>query len=438
MKSAMTETTPARRRAEVFRYVALEMTATTLTGTYEVDGRTFVEVVEFEGVESLFKPGVKEVAELWFLVAGLSYYKAGAARLIDVSSTPLGEAGRRLLAAALHDGLAEFAYTNDLVLDEVAIVGGGEVIAVAPDTNPQRVLVPFGGGIDSVVTTTQLNESLEQALFVVSPKSGRFEPLEATAMVTSREIVRATRVLDEQILNSDDSFFQGHVPVTAMVTLLAAVAAVATGRGGVVMSNEHSSSAINLRWRDLDVNHQWSKSWDAEQLLADALGERVGPDFVVASFLRDRSEVWVAETFSRLTQYHHVFRSCNRAFSQRLDRRFETWCGECDKCLFINLMLAPFLSRSTLRDVFGHEPLSDPAREDQLRVLVGEGVTFKPFECVGDPAESAVALRKVAEMSEWSDVEFLRALANEVTPDRRFDELLTTQGPSRVPAHWLR
>ncbi|HEV3186680.1 MAG TPA: hypothetical protein VGZ04_01380 [Acidimicrobiales bacterium] len=438
MKNAMTETTTARRRADVFRYVSLELTATTLTGTYELDGRTFVEVVEFEGVESLLTPGVNEVAELWFLVAGLSYYKAGAARLIDVGSTALGEAGRRLLTAALREGLAEFAYRNDLELDEVAIVGGGEIVAVTPETNSQRVLVPFGGGIDSVVTTTQLNETLEQALFVVSPRSGRFGPLEATATVTNREIVRATRVLDEQILNSDDSFFQGHVPVTAMVTLLAAVAAVATGRGGVVMSNEHSSSAINLRWRDLDVNHQWSKSWDAEQLLADALTERVGPDFVVASFLRDRSEVWVAETFSHLTQYHHVFRSCNRAFSQRLDRRFETWCGECDKCLFINLMLAPFLSRSTLREIFGHEPLSDPAREDQLRVLVGEGMTFKPFECVGDPAESAVALAKVAGMDEWSDVEFLRALAKDVTPDRSFEELLTTQGPSRVPAHWLR
>jgi hypothetical protein len=164
----------------------------------------------------------------------------------------------------------------------------------------------------------------------------------------------------------------------------------------------------------------------------------VGPDFVVASFLRDRSEVWVAETFSRLTAYHHVFRSCNRAFSQRLDRRLDTWCGECDKCLFINLMLAPFLTRANLRDIFHHEPLSDPAREDQLRVLVGEGVSFKPFECVGDPDESAVALATVAQMGEWADVEFLRALANEVKPDRTFEELLTTQGPSRVPAHWLR
>src|ERR1019366_4690994 len=115
------------------------------------------------------------------------------------------------------------------------------------------------------------------------------------------------------------------------VTLLAAVGALASARGGVAMSNEHSASRANLRWHDRDVNHQWSKSWDAERLLAEALSERVGSEFVVASFLRDRSEVWVARTFSRLTIYHHVFRSCNRAFRQVLEQRQDTWCGECDK-----------------------------------------------------------------------------------------------------------
>lgn len=438
MKNVMDEPIHTKQRGELFRYVSLEITKTTLTGTYELDGRTFTEVVTFEGVETLRTPAVRAVGELWFLLAGLSYYKAGAPRRVDVGSTPLGGKGRRLLETAIREGLAEFAFTNELSLDDVVIVGGVETNVVVPVVDANRVLVPFGGGIDSVVTTAQLNARLDQALFVVSPASGRFAPLEATAAVTRREIVRATRVLDEQILRGDDAFFNGHVPVTAMVTLLAAVAALASGRGGVVMSNEHSSSAINLRWRDLDVNHQWSKSWDAEQLLAEALGERVGDAFVVGSFLRDRSEIWVAQVFSELTSYHHVFRSCNRAFSQRLENRLETWCGECDKCLFINLMLAPFLSRATLGDIFHHEPLSDPAREDQLRVLVGEGTSFKPFECVGDPDESAVALARVAKMSEWANVEFVRALANEVRPKRTFEELLTSQGPSRVPAHWLR
>jgi hypothetical protein len=438
MKYVMSGAKQSKRRAELFRYVALEVSETTLKGTFELDGKTFVESVTFEGVASLDTTAVTAVAQLWFLLAGLSYYKAGAARHVDVGSTPLGVKGRALLEAALRDGLAEFAYRNELSLANVVISGGVATTTYAPEIDPERVLIPFGGGIDSVVTTTELATHLERTLFVVSPASGRFAPLEVTAAATGLGVVRATRVLDSQILRGDSSLLNGHVPITAMVTLLAAVAALASGRGGVVMSNEHSASLANLRWEGIDVNHQWSKSWDAEQLLAEALSERVGPDFVVASFLRDRSEVWVARAFSRLNTYHHVFRSCNRAFNQVLEKRLDTWCGVCDKCLFTNLMLAPFLPRETLREIFQHEPLSDPAREAQLRVLVGAGLDFKPFECVGDPDESAVALVKVSQLAEWSDVELLAVLAQEVSPDRTLEELLESQGPRRVPAHWLR
>ncbi|MCU1362872.1 MAG: hypothetical protein JWM55_700 [Acidimicrobiaceae bacterium] len=434
----MSETPVVKERAALFRYVSLEIDESTLLATYELDGRRFSEAVTYEGVLLEDNPAVAALAWLWFLVAGLSYYKAGAARQIDLGSTPLGPRGRALLEAALHQGLGEFAYNNDVSLDDVDIVGGTEATSVTGDFDPRRVLVPFGGGIDSVVTTSQLSPELDQTLFVVSPAQGRFASLEATAACSGLDVLRATRALDPQILSPDPSFFQGHVPVTAMVALLAAIAAAATQRGGVVMSNEHSASAANLRWNDLEVNHQWSKSFQAEVLIAEAVNECVGSGLVVASFLRDRSEVWVGEIFSRLTSYHHVFRSCNRAFAQVAEERLDAWCGECDKCLFINLMLAPYLSRATLREIFRHEPLSDPARHDQLRVLVGAGASFKPFECVGDPDESAAALAKVTGLDDWRDEERLEALARELRPDRSFEELLESQGPSRVPAHWLR
>ena len=438
MKGVMSEPTVTPRRGELFRYVDLVIETDRLTGTYELDGRRFVESVVFEGVGPLTTPAVTAVAQLWFLLAGLSYYKAGAARRVDVGDTPLGAGGRALLVAALREGLGEYAYRNQLDLADVVVRGGSDVTRVPVSLDPERVLVPFGGGIDSVASSATLPDHLDQTLFILSPATGRFAPLEATAAVSGHGIVRATRYLDEQIIRGEAAFFNGHVPVTAMVTLLAAVAAVASGRGGVVMSNEHSASAANLRWGDLEVNHQWSKSFEAERLIAAALAERVGDELIVASLLRDRSEVWVADVFSQLTQYHHVFRSCNRAFSQVLDQRLDTWCGECDKCLFINLMLAPYLSRERLRQIFHHEPLRDERRGDQLRVLVGAGVDVKPFECVGDPDESAVALARVVELEEWRDVPRLAELAREVSPDRTFEELLDTQGPSRVPAHWLR
>jgi hypothetical protein len=425
-------------RAEIFRYVGLDVSADTLTGVYELDGRAFVETVTFEGVKSLEAPAVVALAQLWYLIAGLSYYKAGAARRIDVGTTPLGTHGRRLFKAALSDGLGEFAYRNQIPLSDVTIEGREGVEPFEPFLDPNRVLTPFGGGIDSVVTVEQLRERVDQTLFIVSPSSGRFTPLEETATATGLDVVRASRTLDPQIVRGDESFFNGHVPVTTMVTLLAAVAAVASGRGGVALSNEHSSSIANLRWYNSDINHQWSKSWNAENLIAGALAERVGDGLVVASYLRDRSELWVAQVFADLERYHHVFRSCNRAFAQAPGDRATGWCGECDKCLFVNLVLAPFLLRSVLRDIFASEPLSDPRRETQLRTLVGLGDEHKPFECVGDPDESAVALTEVSRLEEWRDVAVLRDLADELRIERRLSDLLEPQGPSRVPAHWLR
>jgi hypothetical protein len=427
-----------KQRAELFRYVGLDVSSDTLSGIYDLDGRTFVETVTFEGVKSLEAPAVVALAQLWYLIAGLSYYKAGAARRIDVGTTPLGTHGRRLFKAALSDGLGEFAYRNQIPLSDVTIEGLVGVESFEPFVDANRVLTPFGGGIDSVVTVENLRGRVDQTLFVVSPSSGRFTPLEETAAVTGLDVVRASRTLDPQIVRGDESFFNGHVPVTTMVTLLAAVAAVASGRGGVALSNEHSSSIANLRWYNSDINHQWSKSWNAENLIATAIAERVGSELVVASYLRNRSELWVAKEFSGLEQYHHVFRSCNRAFSQVPGERASQWCGECDKCLFVNLVLAPFVSRPALRDIFTSEPLSDPARVEQLRTLVGLGAEHKPFECVGDPDESAVALTEVSHREEWRDVTELDVLAKELRTERELSDLLEPQGPSRVPTNWLR
>lgn len=101
-------------------------------------------------------------------------------------------------------------------------------------------------------------------------------------------------------------------------------------------------------------------------------------------------------------------------------------------------MLAPFLPRATLRAIFSSEPLSDPDRAEQFRTLVGLGAEHKPFECVGDPDESAVALSEVSRLEEWSDVPAPGDLAQEVRTTRLLSDLVEPEGPSRVPAHWLR
>ena len=62
MKDVMSEPKAPPRRAELFRYVALEVSDDTLTATYDLDGRTFVESVTFEGVGPLTAPAATSVA----------------------------------------------------------------------------------------------------------------------------------------------------------------------------------------------------------------------------------------------------------------------------------------------------------------------------------------------------------------------------------------
>jgi hypothetical protein len=100
----------------------------------------------------------------------------------------------------------------------------------------------------------------------------------------------------------------------------------------------------------------------------------------------------VAQRFAALPRYLPVFRSCNRAFAIDRAKRLDHWCGECDKCCFIDLILAPFVPAAELAEVFGgREPLDDASLRPKFRTLLGLTDDDKPFECVGDVEECRVA-----------------------------------------------
>jgi hypothetical protein len=180
------------------------------------------------------------------------------------------------------------------------------------------------------------------------------------------------------------------------------------------MSNEWSASAATLERGGRPVNHQWSKSREFEASFRGLLQAQPGlPDYFSA--LRDRTELWVADQFARLTQYHSTFRSCNRAFHIDPARRMDHWCGECDKCAFIDLILAPFMSREQLAAVFAAEgePLAKPELKQKFQALLGAGT--KPFECVGEVNECRAAVVLAAGRADRADTTLLQQLAAEVT-----------------------
>jgi hypothetical protein len=183
-------------------------------------------------------------------------------------------------------------------------------------------------------------------------------------------------------------------------------------RDAVVMSNEWSASVPTLEYQGRPVNHQWSKSEAFEEAFRDILAATGGPEYF--SWLRDRTELWVGQEFAKLGPYFASFRSCNKAFYTERARRFTYWCGQCDKCAFIDLILAPFLPAQALRQIFAvtGEPVEDPAMAGKFRSLLGAGA--KPFECVGEVTECRAAVLLAARREDRAGNGLLAGLAAEV------------------------
>jgi len=412
-------------RGRVFRYLdyAVDAERGMLTCRYELDGREFTERVTLPPGSAWHTEAARAAARLVFLLSGVSYYKTAAPPVIDFGATALTGAEEAFLREFYLQGLGEFAYRNNLDLTTLRLEARrapGQPSAPPAASGPRRALVPFGGGIDSIVTVEQVRQRADVALFVVNRPADRFDAIEEPAAVTGLPVVRAEREIDPQLLRSAElGFLNGHVPVTGILSAIAVLAAVLTDRDAVVMSNEWSASVPTLEYAGRQVNHQFSKSEGFEAAFRGVLADQGSapvrnpdlPDYF--SWLRDRTELWVGERFAALGQYHASFRSCNKAFYTERVRRFAHWCGQCDKCVFIDLILAPFLPAEALRRIFAvaGEPFADPALGANFRSLLGAGA--KPFECVGEVTECRAAVLLAAQRDDRAGDDLLQELAAE-------------------------
>ncbi|ROO60947.1 hypothetical protein EDC02_2868 [Micromonospora sp. Llam0] len=439
-------------RFTVFTFPTLEFDP--VTGVAELgyaltgdDGAelTFVERVTFPmpdgGTPPPNGPGstFRRVLELLHLVAGVSYFKAAAPPAL-VAPAPLGAEAVALVTAVYTKGLAEYAYRNDLphVLDLAPTVPDGVPAPPEPvDTADRRPLSAVGGGKDSIVTL----EALRRAGFDPVPFSVNPNPvIVAVNAASGLPALAARRALDPRLfeLNAAGAY-NGHIPVTAINSLIAVGTAVLHGLGPVVMSNERSASDPNLIWNGHEINHQWSKGVEAEGMLRATLRGHAGLTEPYFSLLRTLSELHIAKLYARSTGYDPVVTSCNAAF--KLRDRSERWCGACPKCRFVFLAFAPFMDRDRLVGIFGVDLLADPAQLAGYRELLGvDG--HKPFECVGEVEESLVALRMLAQSPQWRDAplvrELMAAVPEQAWPAVDASDVLLPGGPHHVPAAYAK
>ncbi|TPG46318.1 endonuclease domain-containing protein [Rhodanobacter glycinis] len=416
------------RLTQVFRFVRCNYTDGVAELVYAFDDDDeLIERIRFPNAPAV--PVARVAAfdaalKLLHLIAGISYYKAGVPPQIEVADGPLDDATAELLDALYLHGLAEFAYRNGLDLrgriafprhDAETTTSSRDAAAPAVGmlNLRKRTLVPIGGGKDSLVAVEAIKAIGGEATAVWVGNSAL---IAACAERTGLPMLNIQRELAPGLFELNRlGAWNGHIPVTAVNSAILAVAAVLYGYDSIAFANERSASAATLEYDGQQVNHQWSKSYAFEQLLGNWLHTHVASDLDYCSLLRPYSELSITRAFAKLTSYFDVFSSCNRNFRLLGPKPADRWCGQCPKCHFVFLALAPFLPKPRLLSIFGRNLLDDESQAAGFDALL-EYQDHKPFECVGEGAEARAAMYALSQRPEWQEDALVARFRSEILP----------------------
>ena len=246
------------------------------------------------------------------------------------------------------------------------------------------VLVPIGGGKDSAVTLELLRLAGKSIYaYIINPRGATIHTTEVAGL-DAAHVISAKRTLDPNMLELNrQGYLNGHTPFSALVAFSGIIAARMHGLSMVALSNESSANESTVQGST--VNHQYSKSFKFEEDFHYYQTTYLRGSAYYFSLLRPLSEFQIARYFAGQKQYHGIFRSCNAG------SRTDSWCGHCPKCLFVYLILSPFLKPQEVRDIFGRNMLDDWDMKETLDQLIGIEEE-KPFECVGSRDEINTAI----------------------------------------------
>ncbi|MEO7431506.1 MAG: UDP-N-acetyl-alpha-D-muramoyl-L-alanyl-L-glutamate epimerase [Dokdonella sp.] len=450
---------PDPRAARTFRFIRRDFAGGVASLVYAFDdGPELIERIAFPHAPAIAPdrvPAFDAALDLLHLVAGVSYYKAGVPAQIRVEQGSVDGSTASFLDTLYLHGLGEFAYHNKLDLrGNIKFPVGAASAAMrpqlaalesiaaeaAPTNAPWSTLVPIGGGKDSLVSVEMLKAAGEDATAVWV---GNSPLIAACAERTGLPMLNIGRELSPLLFEYNrEGAYNGHIPVTAINSAILAVAAVLYGFDAIAFSNERSASSATLEYDGQPVNHQWSKSWDFERAFHDLLKASVDPALDYFSLLRPLSELAVAERFARSTRYDDVFSSCNRNFRILGPKPADRWCGQCPKCHFVFLALGPFMPKPRLLAIFGRNLLDDLDLAPAFDALM-EYRDHKPFECVGEGAESRAAMHALAARAEWREDAVVARFADDIAPQldpggATLDDLLGATGEHRIPPRLVR
>lgn len=402
---------------------------------------TFTEIITFPGAKTKFslaeQIALEKLMAALHLAAGISYYKAYCPAHIVIRNQKISQIEADFFNKFYLMGLGEFSVKNNLDLRKIINFPATEQITPRPSplTLPQTNVVPIGGGKDSLVSLEILRQAGQP--FRPIAINAKRPILEVIDRADCSDPILITRKIDPRLfqLNEQDAY-NGHVPITGILSFIMALAAVLYGYDTVIMSNEQSANEGNLVYNNLQINHQYSKSLEFEQDFNQFIRNNIMSGLRYFSLLRPLSESGIAALFAREAKYFPTFKSCNRNFHMAEKKRKYGWCCDCPKCRFVYLALAPFVGKSGIIKIFGRNILDDKTQEDGFRELLGlKG--HKPFECVGEISECRLLLKSLALKPEWQNSSLITQLAPEIDEVGLSLPELTAKSLMKYPDHEL-
>lgn len=355
-------------------------------------------------------PALLRIFQGLHMALGMSYWKTVCPPKILTGHIRLSPEEADFWNTLYTKGLGEFFYENSIDFRGLVKFPSYDVHNVMshPVELADRSLVLLGAGKDSIVTGELLKAGGRQFSFVT------LNPTPIHREVAKRmgiPLIEVTRIMDPALfaLNKEGSVYNGHVPITSIFSLVAVLSAFLLDYRYVVASNEESASYGNVSYLGSEINHQWSKSLEFERLFRDYIGAFLFAGIEYFSLLRRLTEFNIAGIFARHQAYFDAFTSCNANFTVTGDPVKGRWCGKCPKCAFVFLVLAAWLPKKTVMDIFGMNLLDDHTLVPVYKQLLGiEG--FKPFECVGTPEESRAAFLAIDKKQEFEGDAVIRAI----------------------------
>lgn len=366
---------------------------------------SFIEKISFPPVANEVPQALtKSLLDNLMIILGISYWKLYCPKEIVIESNFLTKEQANFWNTVYTKGLGEFFYKNNI--DFKGLVQFPFIENTPKPVSflrKDRSLLGLGGGKDSIVAVELLKaQNKDFDLFTV----GTSQIQKEVARVIGKKPIVITRELDSKLfeLNKEKQAYNGHIPISTIYAFLGIMAGIFYDYQNFIVGNEKSANYGNVEYLGEIINHQWSKSEEFEKLFSEYIKKFITADILYSSSLRNMNELEVTKEFVKYPKYFKVFSSCNRNFKILRSAQDDNalWCGKCAKCLFVFTLLAAFLPKRQVLDIFGENLFEDKSLLDLFKELLGLK-DVKPFECVGTPEEVKEALNKILEKGEFVD-----------------------------------